>query len=127
MTHRLIDDVRNALLGVTKHDGGCEARYRFSPDLPLFEGHFPGDPVLPGVLQIEMVRTALSSLLQARLHIRQVRSAKFKRRIAPGEEAIVRLLCTESSGNLDVKAEITVDGQDAALISLVTQEEMRRS
>ena len=29
-------------------------RRRIDPDDPIFAGHFPGDPVYPGMLQLEM-------------------------------------------------------------------------
>lgn len=33
--------------------GHIAGRYRLDPANPLFVGHFPGDPIFPGVLQVE--------------------------------------------------------------------------
>ena len=46
----LLDEV--TALDVAQH--AARARRSIDPHDPVFEGHFPGDPVYPGVLQIEM-------------------------------------------------------------------------
>ncbi len=34
-------------------DGGAEGRYRFREDEVFYQGHFPGNPVTPGVILVE--------------------------------------------------------------------------
>ncbi|HEY0510314.1 MAG TPA: hypothetical protein VGH73_00320 [Thermoanaerobaculia bacterium] len=46
---------------------------------PLFAGHFPGHPILPGVAQLAMVERALGAPLAA------VRSLRLRRPVAPGD------------------------------------------
>ena len=52
---------------------------------PCYDGHFPGHPVLPGVLLIELVVEALGR--GAPVSMPQV---KFLRPIGPGDECAVR-------------------------------------
>jgi 3-hydroxymyristoyl/3-hydroxydecanoyl-(acyl carrier protein) dehydratase len=47
---------------------------------PCYEGHFPGNPVVPGVLLLELVVVALG-----RGPPRAIPSVKFHRALAPGE------------------------------------------
>ena len=47
---------------------------------PCYDGHFPGNPVVPGVLLLELVVEALG-----RGPPRLVTSVKFHRALAPGE------------------------------------------
>ena len=56
------------------------------PDSPWFDGHFPGEPVLPGVAQIGMVFDAISKARNRDLRISGVRRVRFKRMIRPGDQ-----------------------------------------
>jgi 3-hydroxyacyl-[acyl-carrier-protein] dehydratase len=49
-------------------------------DHPCYAGHFPGNPVVPGVLLLELVAEALG-----RGAPRAISSAKFHRVLKPGE------------------------------------------
>ncbi len=117
----MISDVREAMESGVLDSASDEvsARFVFGPDLPLFGGHFPGDPVLPGVLQIEMVRAALDASTGSRHRIVRVRSAKFKRKVEPGEAIDVALASRYEAGEVRVKATLSVGDEVAAVISLV--------
>jgi len=57
-----------------------------SPDLVFFKGHFPGNPILPGVIQLDRL-----VLPQVRLRwpdlgsVRVIRRIKFKSPVRPGQ------------------------------------------
>ena len=66
----------------------------------LFEDHFPGWPVVPGVLQIEMIAATGGKALRLahpdRLSVlATVKSAKFYRPIRPEEECVIRAQITQ--------------------------------
>ncbi|MFN8292647.1 MAG: 3-hydroxyacyl-ACP dehydratase [Chitinophagales bacterium] len=50
---------------------------------PIFSGHFPGSPVLPGVCQIEMLKEILENGLNTKLSIPDIGSVKFLNVIEP--------------------------------------------
>jgi len=60
---------------------GEENRFRIEIPAasPLFAGHFPGHPILPGIAHLAIVERALGAPLTA------VRSMKIRRPVAPGE------------------------------------------
>jgi UDP-3-O-[3-hydroxymyristoyl] N-acetylglucosamine deacetylase/3-hydroxyacyl-[acyl-carrier-protein] dehydratase len=70
-----------------------------SPDEPYFTGHFPGRPVMPGVLQIEAMAQVggvlvLNSFPDPENYLTffaRIENAKFKRTVVPGDVLIFKL------------------------------------
>jgi UDP-3-O-[3-hydroxymyristoyl] N-acetylglucosamine deacetylase/3-hydroxyacyl-[acyl-carrier-protein] dehydratase len=70
-----------------------------SPDEPYFKGHFPGRPVMPGVLQIEAMAQVggvlvLSTFPDPEKYLTffaRIENAKFKRTVVPGDVLIFKL------------------------------------
>ena len=69
------------------------AEKTLAPDEELFRDHFPGFPVVPGVLLTEMMAQAAGKCLDAERRQRgkpmlaQIRSASFRDWVRPGETA----------------------------------------
>lgn len=64
-------------------------RFSIAADHPCLAGHFPGRPLVPGVLLLEQVALALRTWRDERLA--RVVEAKFIAPLLPGEEAELRL------------------------------------
>lgn len=62
-----------------------EARVRFPADEPVFAGHFPGAPVLPGVVLIDTAVALVGQALGKPLRLEHLGSVKFVRTVAPGD------------------------------------------
>ena len=60
----------------------------------FFQGHFPGAPVLPGVMMLESLSQVAAMLLlhregaspNARVYLRGINDAKFRRQVFPGDQ-----------------------------------------
>lgn len=65
----------------------------------FFQGHFPGNPVMPGVLQIEAMAQTGGILVLAQMeepsgfdtYFLKIESAKFKQKVVPGDTLLFRL------------------------------------
>ena len=55
-----------------------------NPGHEVYDGHFPGQPVVPGVIQIQLLRELAEEVLLQKLFINQVVSAKYLNMIVPG-------------------------------------------
>ena len=62
----------------------CLAEAEVGPDSPWFSGHFPGDPILPGIAQLSMVLETLRSVYGT-VHVTGVRRVRFKQVLRPGD------------------------------------------
>ena len=67
-------------------ENGISADIHVPPDSPWFDGHFPGEPILPGVAQIGMVFDAIRKARNPDLKISSVRRVRFKRIIRPDDQ-----------------------------------------
>jgi 3-hydroxymyristoyl/3-hydroxydecanoyl-(acyl carrier protein) dehydratase/acyl-CoA synthetase (AMP-forming)/AMP-acid ligase II len=73
----VLDELRGA--------GFVERHCRVPNTLSCFAGHFPGDPVLPGVLQLDWAMELGSELLETSLRVAKVQSLKILDPLRPGD------------------------------------------
>jgi len=75
---------------------------------PFFQGHFPGQPVMPGVLSLEIMAQAGSFLMLSQIEdplsmnmfFSTVETAKFRKPIIPGDQLKVQMELVKRKLNL---------------------------
>ena len=75
---------------------------------PFFQGHFPGQPVMPGVLSLEIMAQAGSFLmlsqvedpLSTNMFFSSVEKAKFRKPIVPGDQLTIHMRLVKRKLNL---------------------------
>jgi 3-hydroxyacyl-[acyl-carrier-protein] dehydratase len=101
--------------------GTIRADCHVPDESPVFEGHFPGYPLLPGVLMIETMAQTGGWLVLATLRfdrmpfLTQVREAKMRAMVLPGQrlEAAAKLV-HDGSGYAVVEGTISSGGKKVA-------------
>lgn len=93
-------------------------RYLFAPGFPGFSGHFPGDPILPAIVQMMTVVSFASERAGTPLKLAAVATAKFLSPIRPDEEVLVRYRKVTEEGKTLHDAALTAAGRPAATFLL---------
>ncbi len=66
-------------------EGNVNAEISLNPDHTIYEGHFPNNPVTPGVCQIQIVRDVLSQVLNQQVFLSEAKNIKFLNVLLPSE------------------------------------------
>lgn len=112
---------------IVEHDGDqLVAEWDVPTDLPCFEGHFPGQPVLPGVLISEFCFQAGAVLIYATSQddqdaegvpvLTRITDARFRQIVRPGTTLRAEVKLTERLQNarfVDAK----VKGEDGKVVA----------
>lgn len=77
--------------------GEIVAAFSFSPDSRVFAGHFPGNPILPGVYQLEALKRIIERVLNCSCRLKKVGSIKFFQPILPDQEFIFVVKCNRDN------------------------------
>lgn len=102
-------------------EGEVHALKNVTINEPFFEGHFPQEPVMPGVLIVEAMAQASMFCLHGQLepgtvgYLAGVEGARFKRKVIPGDQLHLHArleFLRRGLGKTTCRAE--VDGQVAA-------------
>ena len=113
----LLDTVEELTPGVRAVAKKC-----VSYNEPYFQGHFPGEPVMPGVLIIEaMAQTGAVTILSLAenrgktAYFAGINAAKFKKKVVPGDVLMLEQEIVRQKGPIGVgKATATVEGKIVA-------------
>ena len=108
------------LTGLTAEAAG-EGGHRFAVEIaaasPLFAGHFPGRPILPGIAHLALAQRALEDITGREVALAAVRSLKLRRPVVPTDPLELRI---DSPGQ-DGAARFEVCGGGAAASQGVVQ------
>ncbi len=98
---------------------------------PYFQGHFPGAPVMPGVLVIEALAQCGAILALREIEDRDaklvlftgIREARFRRPVVPGDTLVLEVTALRVGSRVQrMRGEAKVDGQlcaDAEIMSII--------
>jgi 3-hydroxyacyl-[acyl-carrier-protein] dehydratase len=90
-------------------NSGINARIAFNKDHVVFGGHFPGNPIVPGVVQVQILKDLLENTLHKKVFLNRVKSIKFLNVINPVETNNVHFEITiEHNSEIGIKVKCIV-------------------
>jgi len=117
----LVDEILELVPGVS-----ARARWTLRPEMPFFAGHFPGNPITPGVLIVEsLAQTAGLAAMSmpenaGRLALfAGIEKVRFRRPVRPGETLELSMQMTRRRGPMGwAEGDARVGGELACTASL---------
>lgn len=113
------------VVGRENEDGKQLFTVRLNGEHEIFKAHFPGEPVTPGVCQLQMVAECAEQLLCRRLYVKEVKNIKYLLLMRPveGSEYLIELSGIETTGSeYRIKAVIRCGSDICTKMSLVLSE-----
>ena len=103
-------------------DGTCIGKYTVKGDEFFLRGHFPGNPIVPGVILCEMTAQSACGLVKDNMNdclpvYTGINNVKFKRQVKPGDTITFKCNITRSKhpfyffhGEASVEEQICMTG-----------------
>ncbi len=97
-------------------NGSYSAKITLNPSHEIFKGHFPGNPVAPGVCMMQIVKDLSEEILAKKLFLTSANNVKFMAIINPDEtpELTLDVSISEDAEQVKVK-NTTLFGETIAL------------
>ena len=116
------------IIEINSDDATCELHVH--EDLDLFKGHYPDNPIFPGVLSCEAVFQTGAIFLSEKIGqevlnsstvtpvLSRIRDARFKRMIKPGDTIQIKVILQEQIGKFyNLRGEIRLEGKVVTTVS----------
>ena len=105
---------------------GNAVRIRVNSESAIFRGHFPGNPITPGVCQVGIIGELAGKICGVSLVLREVKALKFVAILRPSDgEVVVKFdKLDEDGGVVIAKGSVVSDDQVFTKFSLLFGKEV---
>lgn len=77
--------------GLQAEGGTIKTDIKLNPLHPIFKGHFPDNPILPGVCMMQMVKEVAEAYTSKKIRLLLAQDLKFLSVIHPAENTMIRM------------------------------------
>ncbi len=102
----------------TKTDVGCIIELSIDASSPVFEGHFPGNPILPGVVMLAIVKEAVKQQVGFNVQLAAASNLKFLSFINPTTTPHVFLNLELEPTEAEIKVNASLLFEDAIFFKM---------
>lgn len=94
------------ITNIDQHANAISCSVTFNAAHAIFNGHFPNQPVVPGVCMLEIIKELLQQQIGAQLTLRHAGNVKFLQLITPGVEPVFNISWKHSETGYSINASI---------------------
>ena len=84
----------------------------------VFKGHFPGNPIMPGVCMIQMIKELTEQVTGKALFLSAASNVKFMAKISPEENEIIDLVLTITEDDTMIKVKNITSYEETVALKL---------
>ena len=88
------------------------------PEHEIFKGHFPQQPIVPGVFALQMIKECLEWNRNKKYRYNELTNCKFSRPIIPDRDKDLRIECECEFSDSFLLLKTTVQSEDTVYITL---------
>ncbi len=97
------------------------------PESAWFSGHFPGNPILPGIAQLGMVFDAINRSGNGNFEVKEIRRVRFKQIIRPNDPLRLTVKPRENeAGVYDFRIQVNTELACSGMISVSARSQAGR-
>jgi 3-hydroxyacyl-[acyl-carrier-protein] dehydratase len=127
LPHRYPMLLVDRIVRISEDRKSCTGIKNVTINEPFFQGHYPGKPIMPGVLILEAMAQAGAALLMTDENARGkvpviggIDNVRFKRPVTPGDQMVMEIELLWVRGDVGkIKSTASVDGELAASMEMI--------
>lgn len=104
---------------ISTEDEAVHAVIQLNATHEIYGGHFPGQPVVPGVIQLQMVKEILENVLQEEVFFDTISTVKYLKMITPKEDSYLHIRIQYKQADADdFKINATINSDEIIFTKL---------
>ncbi len=106
-------------IDVSMETGRASGEFCFDKEFLGFHGHFPGYPILPGIVMIGMSVAVCEAAYMAPMMLSSLERAKFSKQVVPGDTVRVEVNIQEIDNMYKVRSQLMTAGSPTATLDFM--------
>lgn len=102
---------------VVCNGNSATVRVELLPSHPIYAGHFPGRPVLPGVCTLTIIKECIGRILGQNVSYASIKECKYISTLIPAKDLFITISLTIDNDK-NVKATVYRDNSEEAVLKL---------
>lgn len=97
-------------------DSDIVSTIKLNPNHEVYNGHFPGQPVVPGVIQLQIIKEILQEILGTKLIMKKVIQVKYLTPVIPDDYSILNIkLSIRNTEEKSIRIDATIVNKETVV------------